>query len=137
MDKKLKTLLIVSLALNLFLVGFMAGGARHFMKPQRHGMERVMKDFMKSHNELRTEIERERNVAFDMLKADKFDQAKFMAQIDRVARMQQEMFRQFSLDFAEKVRKMPTEERVKFLEKMQDRRHGMRGHVPEMRKHRS
>jgi len=54
MNKKLKILLIVSLALNLFLAGIITGG---LLKPRHHGFQMMkhqseimaVRDFMKSH----------------------------------------------------------------------------------------
>ena len=66
MSKKIKVLLIVSLCLNIFLIGFVAGDVRHFSRPNRKEVSFIM-DFMKKNKPLQKELDAERQKSFNVL----------------------------------------------------------------------
>ncbi len=116
MNNKLKILLVVSLLLNMFLGGVMVGQSSHFKRPHLGHM--MVQSFMKDHDGARRILHKERNAALEMLRAPEFDSHAFEAQIDKISRIQGDMYRDFVCSMAEKVRAMPPEEREVFIKKL-------------------
>ncbi len=125
MNNKLKILLVVSLLLNMFLGGVMVGQLTYSKRPRPGHM--MVQSFMNDHHSARQALHKERAVALDMLRAPDFDAQAFDMQIDRIGKMQGDMFRNFVHSMAQKVRAMTPEEREAFIEKMQNRDFPPRG----------
>lgn len=119
MDNKLKILLVVSLLLNMFLGGVMVGQSGHFKRPRPGHM--MVQSFMKDHDGARRILHKERDAALEMLRAPEFDPHAFEAQIDKISRMQGDMYRDFVCSMADKVRAMPPEKREAFIDKLKHR----------------
>lgn len=119
MNNKLKILLVVSLLLNMFLGGVMIGQSSHFKRP--HPGHMMVQSFMKDHDGARRILHKERNAALKMLRAPEFDPHAFDAQIDKIGRLQNDMYRNFVYSMAKKVREMPPAEREVFIEKLEHR----------------
>ena len=127
MNKKLKIVLIGSLVLNIFLGGVIVGQFCH-VKPKRMGAG-VVKEFVETHKKEQSQMDLERAVLMDLIKAKEFDQAAFDAQLEKISVMQGTMYKQFMTKMAQKLRAMPADQRDRMIEKMTNRkamRSGMR-----------
>lgn len=125
MNKKLKILLIVSLAVNLFLAGVIAGSV---LKPHRPGGQMMQREgfaaiheFMKSHRGEQKALRAERRTLLEMLKEENFDQAKFDAQINKVGEMQTAMYKEFMGAMAQKLRALPADQRNESIDNLLER----------------
>ena len=120
MNKKIKIILVVSLMLNMLLGGFVVGEAVKIASKQQRGSS-VVREFRKEHKAERDALKVERTKALEMIRADVFDADAFAAQIDIVSLMQEKMYRQFTVEMAEKMRAMPVEERNKLVQRVIDK----------------
>ena len=117
MNKKIKVLLIVSLAANLFLAGVISGNImkpRHYRGAQitrQHDEFAAARKFMQSRKGEQKALWNERRNLLEIIKEDNFDQAKFDAQVNKVGEMQTEMYKEFAGNMAERLRALPAEER--------------------------
>ena len=123
MKKRFKFLLILSLCLNIFLIGFIAGEVRHF-KPKRETSQ-LVKDFINEHKEEQQQLNKERRRALNMLREDNFDQEAYAEQVEKIGAMQKVMFQQFATRMGEKLRAMPKEERDTIIDRLKERRSNM------------
>ena len=128
MTNKVKILLIVSLCLNIFLLGFAARDVKRFVKPHKGGDFSIMREFMQDRKEAYKEINEEKKVAMDMLKASELDKEAFEAQVNKISDLQNKMYKEFAINMADKMMAMPADERAKTIEKMEKRREGFKKH---------
>lgn len=125
MNNKLKILLIVSLLLNMFLGGVLVGQFPHFKRPRPTHM--LVQSYMNDHHGARKALHKERAAALEMLRARDFDENAYKAQVDKIGRMQGDMYRDFVCSMAKKLRAMPPEKRNELIDKMQQRGFSPRG----------
>ena len=122
MKKRYKALIVISLCLNIFLLGFIAGEIRR-IQPKREGSG-IVKEFKESRKEQHNQLNKERTHALQMLQSKNFDQETYLLQIDKVSKMQNEMFKEFSIEMGAKLRAMPKNERDEIIERLKKRRGG-------------
>ncbi len=129
MSKKVKVLLITSLCLNMLLLGTFIGmeGKRfyhgHFNNPQ---FAKEMKEFRDASKEDRMKLRREKRKAIEMLVYGPYNKLSYMAQISKINLLQSSMYRDMAFTLAEKVQKIPANERqnhLKLFEKAFGYRH--------------
>lgn len=122
MKKRVKFLLIISLCLNIFLLGFVAGEIRHF-KPKRESSG-LVQEFMTAHQDSHQQLNKERKRALKMLKSDSFDEKAYAAQVEIVANLQNQLFKDFATETGHKLRAMPAPERNEIIDRLLKRRAG-------------
>ena len=127
MKKRFKILLIVSLCLNIILIGFIAGEVRHF-RPHREASQFIA-DFMEKHEEQQHQINQERKRAINMLDADNFDANAYAEQIKKVSALQSAMFQDFAVEMSKKIRSLPKEERIAVMERLKAHHANPRRHL--------
>ncbi|MDR2901679.1 MAG: hypothetical protein LBU87_01025 [Lactobacillales bacterium] len=119
MNKKIKTILIISLLCNMLFAGFAVGQLMH-IKPNRAGSG-IVREFMQTHRDLQDNIDREKRITLDLVKQTTFDETAFSAQIARINALQGKMYREFSFSMAKKLRSMTPQERDELIEKISKR----------------
>jgi len=127
MKKRFKILLIVSLCLNILLIGFIAGEVRHF--GPRSEVSQTIKKFMVENEEQQRQINQERKRALNMLGQDNFDPKAYADQVVKISQLQSAMFQKLALEMGEKIRAMPQAERDTLLTRLKER-HATSRHAP-------
>ena len=121
MNKKIKVLLIVSLVLNVFLLGFITGDVKKF-RPRGGEGALFVKEFVKANHERQSELETERTKALNMIKADDFNMQEYQAQVEKISNIQGDMYKKFATNMAEKLRELPKEKRDAKIDRMLDKK---------------
>ncbi len=124
MTKKMKILIVVSLMLNVLLVGALIG--IEGKKIARFGQEnnhffKEMKEFRHAHKNERGMLKKERQRALEMLVYGPYEEMEYKVLIDKINIIQGKMFKETALKMSELMRDMTPEERQKLLKHLRKR----------------
>ncbi len=119
MSKTTKIIFIISVLVNVLFIGSIVGGA---IKHCNHRREfKFTKQFSNFDKEQKAKVNEERAKLFEILKADNFNKQEFDAQLDKVSKLQENMYVKFMNDMATNLSAMPKEERLKTIEDINNR----------------
>lgn len=129
MNRKLRTVFLVSLIVNVLLVGMLFGalprsfGERHSFRdrfkadieklpePARTRMRESVEQSRKTDKPALEEIGRAREDALKMVASDPFDEAAYDRQVEKIADLRRALFKRMSDNFKAVVKDLPVEQR--------------------------